>query len=372
MGTELTPAVIVRPGEILKRELEERGWTQADLAAVMGRPEQAVSEIVNGKKQITAETAIELGLALGTSAKLWSNLEANYQLDLARTRVRPGPISARRRLYQVLPVREMAKRGWIHFSSEGSEVEESILRFLGVSSMEEPPSLIASFHQSTLRQPNSSAQLAWLRRVEEIALGRQVRRFDRRRLERSVPELLELCPMPQSVSLVPDVLAVLGVNFVLLPHLAGTYLDGAAFYLQGMPVIALTLRYDRLDAFWFTLLHEIAHIVEGQEMAYLDDLSGETADDPHIDVHGGGADDAEAGANRAARDWLIDPTAFSAFVAQAGSRLTRAKIELFAKEQGRHPAIVIGRLQHEGILPFSRYRGLLVKVSPFLASAIAA
>lgn len=78
----------VSPGEILGDELRARGWTQKDLAARIGRPAQAVSEIVNGKKQITAETALELAEAFGTSAEFWMNLEVGYRLDLARRRRR--------------------------------------------------------------------------------------------------------------------------------------------------------------------------------------------------------------------------------------------------------------------------------------------
>ncbi len=82
MSEALRPARAVAPGRIVKQELEARGWSQKDLAAVLGRPEQAVSEIVNGVKQITPETALELAQAFGTSPELWMNLEANYREEL--------------------------------------------------------------------------------------------------------------------------------------------------------------------------------------------------------------------------------------------------------------------------------------------------
>lgn len=80
----LRPFRPVSPGEILRDELEARGWTQKGLAKQIGRPAQAINEIVNGRKQITAETALALSDALGTSAEFWMNLEVNYRLDLAR------------------------------------------------------------------------------------------------------------------------------------------------------------------------------------------------------------------------------------------------------------------------------------------------
>ncbi|MCL4514091.1 MAG: HigA family addiction module antitoxin [Firmicutes bacterium] len=76
----LIPARITSPGQILKRELDARGWTQKDLAEILGRPQQEVDEIIKGAKQITPETAIELAEAFGTSPDLWNNLEADYRL----------------------------------------------------------------------------------------------------------------------------------------------------------------------------------------------------------------------------------------------------------------------------------------------------
>jgi len=77
------PAEVFSPGEILADELEARGWTQAKLAKILGRPLQTVNAIINGKKQITPQTALELSAALGTSAELWLNMEMTYRLAKA-------------------------------------------------------------------------------------------------------------------------------------------------------------------------------------------------------------------------------------------------------------------------------------------------
>lgn len=80
------PAEVFPPGQFLREELETRGWTQADLAEFMGRPLRSINEIINGKKGITAETAIGLGTVFGTSAEYWINLESAYRLHIARGR----------------------------------------------------------------------------------------------------------------------------------------------------------------------------------------------------------------------------------------------------------------------------------------------
>ncbi|HSZ59229.1 MAG TPA: HigA family addiction module antitoxin [Tepidisphaeraceae bacterium] len=77
------PAEVFLPGDFIRKELEARHWTQKNLASVIGRPVQAINEIINGRKSITAETARQLAAAFGTSAELWLNLESAYQLAMA-------------------------------------------------------------------------------------------------------------------------------------------------------------------------------------------------------------------------------------------------------------------------------------------------
>lgn len=84
---------IFPPGEFIREELEARGWSQSDFARILGRPLQAVNEIINGKKRITAETAKEIALAIGTSPEVWLNLENAYRLAIASN---PDPAIARR------------------------------------------------------------------------------------------------------------------------------------------------------------------------------------------------------------------------------------------------------------------------------------
>jgi len=83
MDVKLRPARATPPGRIIRRELEAQGWTQKDLAEITGQPEQVISQIIQGRKQVTPETALQLAAALGISADLWLNLEANYQVHQA-------------------------------------------------------------------------------------------------------------------------------------------------------------------------------------------------------------------------------------------------------------------------------------------------
>src|SRR5262245_31684336 len=84
MNMETRPAEVFTPGEFIKDEIDTRGWTQADLAEILGRPLQMVNELIAGKRSVTPETAQGLGDAFGTGAELWMNLESAYQLWRAR------------------------------------------------------------------------------------------------------------------------------------------------------------------------------------------------------------------------------------------------------------------------------------------------
>ena len=221
MSTELHPARLVLPGRILRQELEARGWTQRDLAAILGRPEQVISEIIAGSKQITPETSIELSQAFGTSPEFWHNLEANYRLELAGTQAQGDVIARRSRLYTELPLREMANRGWLTLRESVDELEAEVAGCLGMPLLPEPPRLAARLRGSTARTPLTYAQLAWLRRAETLAAGQTaIGPWHADHLEPLVHELSGHMRLAEDVAHVPSTLARWGVRLVFLRHLA--------------------------------------------------------------------------------------------------------------------------------------------------------
>src|SRR3990172_5930246 len=132
------PAEVFPPGEFLKDELEERGWTQGDLAEILGRPISLVNEIIAGKRGITPETATGLAAAFGTSPEFWMNLESAYQL----WRVREdgsNSIARKAKIYSKAPVKEMLRRGWIEPSDNVDVLEKQILKFFEMQSLDEEP-----------------------------------------------------------------------------------------------------------------------------------------------------------------------------------------------------------------------------------------
>jgi HTH-type transcriptional regulator/antitoxin HigA len=300
--------------------------------------------------------AIELAEAFGTSADFWSNLEAAYRLQLAEGRERGDSIERKSKLYAVAPVRELTKRGWVTDAADEHELERRVLDFLALRSLDDPLPQVANFRCSPVRTPDQRGLYAWTRRVEALASEQRPARYDRERLKAGILGLLELARRPEQAREVPGALISLGVGCVIVPRLEHTYADGAALHATDRPVIALTLRLDRIDNFWFTLMHELAHLVLGHEGSYIDD----TGDASCV------RDSREKRADRLASDWLVPPAAYRRFLRERGSRYPLRAVEDFAASIGRHSGIVVGRLHFDAKLNYKYLRQTLAKVSPFL------
>jgi HTH-type transcriptional regulator/antitoxin HigA len=362
----------VKPGDILQEELEARGWTQADLAQILGRPVQVVNEIIAGKKTITAETAIELSKAIGTSAEYWLKLDASYRLDLVhRRQTRPEvDIAQRARLFSVVPVKELLKRRWLQVSDpqDPVQLERAICRFLDVESIDDEEELAFAARRSHADLPPNAALRAWVRHVHILATDVDVSPFCATGLKEHLATLPRLSIDRAGVAQIPARLAELGIRFVTADHLPNTRIDGAAFWLdKASPVVALSLRYDRVDWFWFTLMHELAHIAlrHAQGKTWIDDaLVGRDAE------IAAAADTAETAADTLANEWLVPEAELARFVRRTKPFFSRKKVLDFAESIGVHPGIVVGRLQHAGHVPWTHFRNLLERVRPQLSGGI--
>lgn len=134
MSRTLTPAEAFPPGDLLREEIQERGWSVAEFADILGRPTQAVSEILNGRKAITAATAAAIGTALGTSAEVWLSLQAAKDLAAVdHDAAGLDEVSRRARLRELVPLRAIQKRGWVPGGSDLDAIEPAVCALLGIS-----------------------------------------------------------------------------------------------------------------------------------------------------------------------------------------------------------------------------------------------
>jgi HTH-type transcriptional regulator/antitoxin HigA len=348
------------PGEFIRAELEKRGWGQAELAKVIGRPLPTVNEIIQGKRAILPEMAVALGAAFGTGALVWLQRESAYRLSLVEQN--DPETRARARLYGLAPVKDMERRGWIAPTRRARELEAELCRFFGVASLEEAPRLDASARQPSSGEEFTAAQRAWLFRAAQLAATVPARPFEPRRFEAGLSRLRALAGAADNVPQVPGALAELGVRFMVVEPLPRTRLDGAAFWLrEDQPAIALSLRYDRIDWFWHTLAHELSHVRHGDKRSLDANLVGESRVEP--------ADAVEARAEREGAAWLIPPERLRSFILRTRPFYAKEKLQRFALRQGVHPGIVSGQLQHLKELGWDAHRDLLAKVRERLVRA---
>lgn len=369
---ETIPVEAFPPGEFIRDELDARGWEQRDLAEIMGRPERLVSELIAGKRSLTAETAQQLGEAFGTSAQVWLNLESAYQLHRLG---KPDEAVARRaRLYAAAPIKAMVRRGWLVESDNVQVMESRVMRFFRTESLDARPNFFAAAarRSAACGEDFTPTQQAWLFRARQLAETLKPAKFDPSEFKSAVLRLRTLLANADDVRQVPNAIATLGVRCVVVEHLPETRIDGACFWLdKKSPVVALSTRFDRIDYFWFTLMHELGHVAAGDgrdsELAPDIDLVG----DGTADEKSSGKPPEEAEANRFASTFLLPESEFDSFVRRVKPLFSKQKIEGFAAVQKVHPGIVVGQLQHRRLIPFANLRASLVKVrSTFLETVL--
>lgn len=370
---ERAPVEVFSPGEYLRDELETRGWTQDVLATIIDCSPRLVNEIITAKRAVTPETAQLLSEALGTSAQMWLNLESAYRLSLVR---RQGSLVARRaRLYGIGPVKEMIKRGWIANSDSIDVLERRVQDFFELPDLDtQPVPILHAARKSTSYAAVTPSQCAWLFRAKQVAKKLDAEDFTEARLTKCLSRLSGMRREVQQLREVPGVLADAGVRFCVVEQLPQSRIDGAAFWLDAKsPVVALTLRYDRIDWFWYTLMHDLMHIVnrDGRPTAAghnngalleIDLVGRKTV--PMTERPA-----SERQADRAARDFLVPSAALNTFVARVRPRYSKTSIIAFAEEIGVHPGIVVGRLQHDDEILYSHSREMLEKVRDIIIGA---
>jgi HTH-type transcriptional regulator/antitoxin HigA len=330
------PAEVFPPGELLRDELEARGWTQTEFAEIIGRPPRVVNEIISGKRSVTPETARELAAAFGTSAQLWMNLESAYQLS----KVEPVTerIAREAALRERFPVREMTKRGWIRTSGSYDEVERQVLQYFQIRSVEEAicfPHAARRDYGSEL----STIQWAWLFRVQQLASALKASTYSEQKLRTAIPELERLMVDPEEIRHVPRILSGCGVRLVIVEPIPGSKIQGVCFWInqKNSPVIGLSLKGDQIDRFWFDLWHEIEHVLrgDGRDEPVLDDF--DETESNHTE--------SEEAANKAAAHHCVPSDQMRNFILRHSPLFSEKNMLGFSKLMKRHPGIVAGQIQ---------------------------
>ena len=349
------PNYAVPPGETLKETLESLGMTQAELAQRTGRPKKTINEIIKGKAAITPDTAIQLERALGVPASFWNNLERNYQETLARLK-EEEQLQSQIKWVKTFPIASLVKKGWLPKLKSDVEKLRALLNFFGVAGVKEWQDLWEtskpSFRKSFAFRDNTAAVAAWLRRGELEAIQVACSPYKESTFLAALNKIRGLTEESPNVfePALKALCAEAGVAVVFIPELPGTHLYGATRWIgTTKAMIQLSLRGKSDDHLWFTLLHEAGHILlHGKKDVFIE-AKGEGCREM-------GGSEKEKEANRFAQDLLVPPDKYQAFL--ACDCFNESDIRRFAREIGIAPGIVVGRVQHEKLIPFSVWNTL--------------
>lgn len=361
---KLRPALKFGPGYFIKEQMEYRNWTQEELAEIMGYTPKHISKIINDNQPITLETAKILAEVFDNSPQYWLNLDANYRLwldDKPSEKEKQAELKAN--IYERMPVRDMIHKNWISSFNSVEELYQNVLQFLGISKLDfahwdaQVAPLLAKKSENFNQYKASYAYTWYLKALQE---ARKIKKqpYQQALLKDLYDHLHQYTLMENGVNLFLEALQEAGVVFFVLPHLQKTYLDGAAFYCDENPVIVYTARFKRIDNFWFTVAHEIAHVLlhlSEENHFILDNLNEKSIAEIEVE------------ANQTAGVKLKHPE-IALFLKDKIKYLSVNDIENCAAQVQIHPAIIIGKLAYDKTISYANqklfYENVLDLIDP--------
>lgn len=327
-----------RPGRLLQRELDARGISQAQLAARTGLSPKHVNLVIKGTAALSPDVAVTLEQILGTSAETWLHLEAAHQAHEAR-KERHNALAGFVDWANSFPRQLLIERKVINKSDSGPDLAAKLLAFFAVASPNayaktwlEPQ---ASYKRSQIHSIDPNLTALWLRLSEQHAatLIEDAPTYDPGKLQAAAALLPKLTvnDIGKAFTKAQDLLLEAGVALVFVPEIPNTRISGVSRWVSGTPMIAVTSRYKALDSLWFTLLHEIAHVLLHPKRNTFIDVDEFKADDD--------ADAQETAANAFAADHLI-PTEYRS---QLVATTTVEGIVSLANVLGVSPSLIAGQ-----------------------------
>jgi HTH-type transcriptional regulator/antitoxin HigA len=355
MAETLKPFLNISAGDMIRRELDFLGWTQEDLSQVTDISRKTLSSIMNAKQKLLMEHAIRLSEALGGSPESWINIDTRYWLHAAGAKGDLSQTERKARIRRYVPVLEMCRKGW-YKGGKSAEDYEAIYRNIWD---DEDPDITFEVYDANRKIEKYCARrsksddiytdhysITWYRIAKKRSEEIQVPPYQPEKLLHISENLLSYTVREHGINDVIRDLNEGGVKFLVQSHLAKTYLDGASFFCGSNPVIVYTARYDRVDNFWFTLAHEIAHVLlhfkQNKECFFLDDLMDKSD-----------KSELERDADEKAEEILRVTTILKC--AEPHRRyLSEAKLIEIASEIGIEVSLLLGILQYHGYVDYRK------------------
>ncbi len=344
-----TPDWVSTPGDTILDLMEERDWNQVELANRLGFSTKHLNQLIKGKATLTYDTAQKLERVLGSTVSFWMNRESKYRQHVARLEAEQNYVNWTGWLDE-LPVNELKKIDAIEnirsSQSNKPKLVEQLLSFFGVASPGEwrnyYGSMSVSFRKTKEDQADNGAISAWLRLGEKEAEKISAPKYNRSKFENAVKKIRELTiqsPAEFGPALFELCLEA-GVKLILVKSITKSHVSGVARWLNGhSPIIQLSLYGKTNDKFWFTFFHEAAHIL----------LHAEEKSDIFLDnTEFKSENQQEQEANIWASNILIpDEYRF-----ELVDLIDSEEILEFSQRINIHSGIVVGRLQHRGLVSY--------------------
>lgn len=348
----LSREMIIHPGETLKEVLEDRGMTQLELSIRTGVTSKHISTILSGEKNISVSFAKKLEYALNIDAEFWMKLQTAYDKELIEfdeiNSITEKELSIAKQLKSVFDF--LVNKALIPSCTLAEQKVLELRKFLNISNLTSIPSLVSSgaFRAQTSVIVDEYTLYAWQRVCEVITSDIEAESFDFQKQKENIisilPQIKKLMFKKQEefVLELKNLFAKNGIAFAIAPCFKGAPVQGFIKHTNDeKTLLCMTFRQKRADIFWFSLFHELGHLINGDgKKKFIDFESVES--------------EQEKKADSFAQNQLINKKDYDKFLKERDFSLE--KITVFAKEQNVLPCIVIGRLQTDKYLNWSDYK----------------
>jgi HTH-type transcriptional regulator / antitoxin HigA len=342
------------PGSTIARMMSLRSISAAELAVDVELSENLVHQLLNGDGFIDAALAERLSKSLGSSPSFWLKRETLYRQDIERLSAKPAVTSQEAAAWAALfPYRDMVKLGWLRDNISKNDLPRALCDFFGVSSPAEwhigfrPDVAVAAFRTSPTYKSDPVAVATWLRWAELKSKDIDCAPWNPERLRNTLNDMRKLTRRNNPALFFKELQILCsqcGIALVIAATPTGCRASGATRFLApDKALIVLSLRYKSDDHFWFTFFHEIGHLLlHGKDALFLEDGSEVSSVE-------------EAEANNFSADTLVPCQFREEFDAVRPKTITVIRL---AVRIGISPGVLVGQLQHAGILRTNQLNGL--------------
>ena len=340
------PDYAVHPGETLREKLEEMNMQPKEFAIRTGKPVKTISEILNGKSSITPEMAVLFEKVLNIPANFWIKKQANYNEFVAREKHQKELEQAKEWARQ-FPYAKMAKIGLVSATRKIEEKVDELLKFFNVSNQFAWENIYLNqqtpvYFRISLKHNKNPYALSTLLRMGELKSNKlSAPEFDKTALRSVLPELKTIMANKPKDYLqqIQNLCLTAGVKVIYTPNLPKTVIHGTVRWIKNIPVIQMTDRLKRYDIFWFSLFHEIGHILlhGNKKNIFLEKINNSK-----------NKDQREQEADEFAAQLLLSDKEYKKIINAIHSDADIMEtIQLYADKFGTHKDIIIGRILYE-------------------------